>query len=218
MQKARQRLSKTDIVNAINDGSRLGRRHGNSAARFLRPRGACCMRDGKRECRTLVSSGHAGKMRAAEAQRYADDPLSLSCRRCPHASGKRTRGWCSCAWSAAFTRGWRRFGSLSRMFPSFPPRARGRRSIRREDTPPGLRAPRSTTSGHTSRFAMKRLSGAVSRDKREPGGVWTKSSTMSLGAARIIAPGWELRTARWHCSRNNAPKDMALECRPRGAE
>jgi hypothetical protein len=34
---------------------------------------------------------------------------------------------------------------------SFPPRAKGRRSIRRENTPPGLRAPRSTTSGHTSR-------------------------------------------------------------------
>jgi DNA repair protein RadC len=33
---------------------------------------------------------------------------------------------------------------------SFPPRARGRRSIRREDTPPASRAPRSTTSGHTS--------------------------------------------------------------------
>src|SRR5262249_58269895 len=34
---------------------------------------------------------------------------------------------------------------------SLPPRAPGRRSLRRrEDTPPGSRAPRSTTSGHTS--------------------------------------------------------------------
>ena len=33
---------------------------------------------------------------------------------------------------------------------SFPPRATGRRLIRREDTLPGSRAPRSTTFGHTS--------------------------------------------------------------------
>src|SRR5262249_57950539 len=33
---------------------------------------------------------------------------------------------------------------------SFPPRTTGRRSIRREDTPPASQAPRSTTSGHTS--------------------------------------------------------------------
>ena len=33
---------------------------------------------------------------------------------------------------------------------SFPPRGRRRRSIRREDTPPGSWAPRSTTFGHTS--------------------------------------------------------------------
>src|SRR5262249_707993 len=32
----------------------------------------------------------------------------------------------------------------------FPPRATKRRAIRREDTPPGSRAPRSTTSDHTS--------------------------------------------------------------------
>src|SRR4029450_2918570 len=33
---------------------------------------------------------------------------------------------------------------------SLPPRMPGRRSLRREDTPPGSRAPRSRTSGHTS--------------------------------------------------------------------
>ncbi len=53
-------------------------------------------------------------------------------------------------------------GSLPTTFSmgaaSFPPRALGRRSIMREDTPLASRAPRSTTSGHTSQIFLDAFS------------------------------------------------------------
>ena len=50
--------------------------------------------------------------------------------------------------------------TLSMDGASFPSRALGRRSIKREDTPLASRAPRSTTCGHTSK---KRTRGGLSR-------------------------------------------------------
>jgi hypothetical protein len=50
---------------------------------------------------------------------------------------------------------------------SFPPRGRRRRSVRREDTPPGSRAPRSTTSGHTSDGVLGYVSPVVFERQHE---------------------------------------------------
>src|SRR5262249_46492994 len=49
---------------------------------------------------------------------------------------------------------------------SLPPRVPGRRSLRQEDMPAALRAPRSTTSGHTLR--ERPAGGLPSRAARHP--------------------------------------------------